>query len=52
MPEKFKINHYTIGEVDMDDLVHTEAPFFHFQILRPESQELREQSRPQVKPET
>lgn len=39
MPEKFKINHYTFGEVEMEDLVHTEAPFFHLQILRPESQE-------------
>ena len=44
MPEKFKINHYTVGEVEMEDLVHTEAPFFHFQILRPESQEQREKA--------
>lgn len=44
MAEKFKINHYTFGRVEMEDLVHTEAPFFHFQILRPESQEQREKA--------
>lgn len=44
MPEKFKINHYKFGEVEMEDFVHTEAPFFHFQILRPESEEKREKA--------
>ena len=44
MQEKFKINHYTFGGVEVDDLVHTEAPFFHFQILRPESKEQREKA--------
>ena len=44
MPEKFKINHYTFGGVEMEDLVHSEAPFFHFQILRPESEEQREKA--------
>ena len=44
MPEKFKINHYKFGEVEMEDLVHTEAPFFHFQILKPESEEKREKA--------
>ena len=44
MPEKFKINHYKFGDVEMEDLVHTEAPFFHFQILRPESEEKREKA--------
>lgn len=24
MPEKFKINHYTFGGVEMEDLVHSE----------------------------
>ena len=44
MPEKFRIIHYTFGGNEMDDLVHTVAPHFHFQILRPESKEQREKA--------
>ena len=29
---KFKINHYNFSGTELDDLVHTEAPHFHFQI--------------------
>lgn len=41
---KFKINHYNFSGTELDDLVHTEAPHFHFQIIRPESEEKREKA--------
>ena len=44
MAERLRIIHYTFGGVEMEDLVHSEAPFFHFQILRPESEEQREKA--------
>lgn len=44
MPEKFRIIHYTFGGVEKEELVHTDAPHFHFQILRPESKEHREKA--------
>lgn len=33
--EKFRINRYKFGNVDMKDLVHIVSPHFHFQVLRP-----------------
>lgn len=39
--DKFKVNNYTFGQVPMEDLVHTTAPFIHLQILRPKDDEQR-----------
>ena len=38
--EKFRIINFNVGNgKTIDDLVHNEAPFFHFQVLHPESKE-------------
>ena len=38
--EKFRIINFNVGNgKTIEDLVHNEAPFFHFQVLRPESKE-------------
>lgn len=38
--EKFRITNFNVGNgKTIEDLVHNEAPFFHFQVLHPESKE-------------
>ena len=38
--EKFRIINFNVGGgKTIEDLVHNQAPYFHFQILRPESKE-------------
>lgn len=38
--EKFRIINFNVGNgKTIEDLVHNEAPFFHFQVLHPESKE-------------
>jgi len=41
VPEgKFRIIHFNVGNgKTIEDLIHSQAPFFHFQVLRPESKE-------------
>lgn len=39
--EKFRIVHFNIGNVKMEDLIYQGPPFYHFQILRPDSEEQR-----------
>lgn len=41
--EKFRINKYNFG-TPFEDLVHSTAPYFHFQILRPKDEEQREKA--------
>lgn len=43
--EKFRIIKNNFGEgKTFEEIVHTEPPHFHFQILRPESEEQREKA--------
>ena len=38
--EKFRIINFNVGNGNtIEDLVHNEPPYFHFQVLRPESKE-------------
>jgi hypothetical protein len=38
--EKFRIINFNVGNgKSIEDLVHNEPPYFHFQVLRPESKE-------------
>ena len=38
--EKFRIINFSVGNgKTIEDLVHNEPPYFHFQVLRPESKE-------------
>ena len=38
--EKFRIINFNVGNCKtIEDLVHNEPPYFHFQVLRPESKE-------------
>ena len=39
--EKFRVNKYNFG-TPFEDLVHNTAPYFHFQILRPQAEKQRE----------
>ena len=42
--DKFRIVHFNIGNVKVEDLVYKGPPFFHFQVLRPENEEQREKA--------
>ena len=42
--DKFRIVHFNIGNVKMEDLIYQGPPFYHFQVLRPESGEQREKA--------
>ena len=46
MPQdKFRIIKIKVGgDKTFEEIVHTEPPYFHFQILRPESEEQREKA--------
>ena len=38
--DKFRVISFNVGNgMTIEDLVHNQAPFFHFQVLRPESRE-------------
>ena len=38
--EKFRVINFNVGNgMTIEDLVHNEPPYFHFQVLRPESKE-------------
>ena len=40
LPDKFRIINFNVGNgKTIEDLVHNEPPYFHFQVLRPESRE-------------
>ena len=39
--DKFRINKYNFG-TPFEDLVHTSAPYLHFQVLRPKDEEQRD----------
>ena len=41
--EKFRINKYNFG-TPFEDLVHSSAPYLHFQILRPKDAEQRDKA--------
>ena len=41
--EKFRINKYNFG-TPFEDLVHTSAPYLHFQVLRPIDEEQRDKA--------
>ena len=41
--EKFRINKYNFG-TPFEDLVHSSAPYLHFQILRPKDEEQRDKA--------
>lgn len=41
--EKFRINKYNFG-TPFEDLVHTSAPYLHFQVLRPKDEEQRDKA--------
>ena len=40
--DEFTINKYTFAPVPFEDLVHSKAPYVHYQILRPKDDEQRE----------
>lgn len=42
--DKFRIIHFNIGNGKVEDLVYQGPPFFHFQVLRPDSEEQREKA--------
>ena len=41
--DKFRINKYNFG-TPFEDLVHTSAPYLHFQVLRPKDEEQRDKA--------
>ena len=41
--DKFRINKYNFG-TPFEDLVHTSAPYLHFQVLRPIDEEQRDKA--------
>ena len=42
--DKFRINKYNFG-TPFEDLVHTSAPYLHFQVLRPKDEEQRDKAK-------
>lgn len=42
--DKFRIIHFNIGNGKVEDLVYNGPPFFHFQVLRPDSEEQRQRT--------
>lgn len=40
--DEFTINKYTFAPVSFEDLVHSKAPYVHYQILRPKDGEQKE----------
>ncbi|GEM_PF-4612229 len=44
LKDEFQINKYSFLPIPLEDLVRREAPFVHYQILRPKNQEEREKT--------
>lgn len=44
--EEFRLEHYKINgdSLAMEDIVHSKAPFFHYQILRPNNEKDRNEA--------
>jgi hypothetical protein len=44
--DEFRLEHFRINEdsLEVEDIVHSKAPYFHYQVLRPQNEKERRES--------